>query len=93
MKKEAWQVHVDAYNSNQSVMRYTGRHGFVYSQMLYWTLKLTCEPKKPNGPNAGLATIEVKKVKPTVSVLGILEFPRSFHLLATEPSRSLPILI
>jgi hypothetical protein len=36
MKKEAWQAHVDAYNSwKKSVTTYASQHGFVYSQMLY----------------------------------------------------------
>jgi len=99
MKKEAWQAHVDAYNnSKQSVTTYANQHGLVYSQMLYWTRKLSNEPKKIDEPKPKrkpeFVAVEVKKSKPTPSVLGVLEFPGGIklHIHSAELLSSIPNL-
>ena len=89
MKKEAWQAHVDAYNScKQSVTTYANQHGLVYSQMLYWTRKLSNDPilpaePKPKSklkPKPEFVPVEVKRPAPTPCVLGVLEFPGGIKL-------------
>ena len=89
MKKEAWQAHVDAYNScKQSVATYANQHGLVYSQMLYWTRKLSNEPPKADEPKPKpkikpkpeFVAVEVKKSTSIPRVLGILEFPGGIKL-------------
>jgi len=68
MKKQAWQVQVDAYNrSGQNVMAYATDNGLVYSQVLYWLRKLEAEPV-PSRPKAAHKSEEAfvpVKIKPT----------------------------
>jgi len=95
MKKEAWQVHVDAYNnSKKSVMAYANQHGLVYSQMLYWTRKLSSEPKKCDESKVGFLAVEVKKPNRIADVLGVLEFPSGIkiHIHNAELLNSIPTL-
>lgn len=89
MKKEAWQAHVDAYNScKQSVTTYASQHGLVYSQMLYWTRKLSNEPPKADEPKPKpkikpkpeFVAVEVMGPTSIPSVLGVLEFPGGIKL-------------
>lgn len=85
MKKDAWQVHVDAYkNSKQSITAYATENGLVYSQMLYWVRKLSDDPTPKMKPKAEpkFVAIELKKnkTKPVDPVLGILEFPSGIKL-------------
>ncbi|MFT5085543.1 MAG: hypothetical protein ACI9Y1_003604 [Lentisphaeria bacterium] len=87
MKKEVWQAHVDAYNScKKSVTTYASQHGLVYSQMLYWTRKLSNEPPKADEPKPKIKpkseffAVEVMGSTSIPSVLSVLEFPGSIKL-------------
>ena len=103
MKKQVWQTHVNAFSrSKQSAKAYANKHGLVYSQMLYWSRKLSSEPKscsKPkqsDKPKMGFVAVKINKPKSTATtkVLGILEFPDGIklHLLSAELLNSIPNL-
>jgi hypothetical protein len=96
---QAWQAHVDAYNnSKQSATAYANKHGLVYSQMLYWSRKLSSEPKSWSKPKTGFVAVKINKSKPTMTmttkVLGVLEFPHGIklHLHSAERLNSIPNL-
>ena len=95
MKKEAWQAHIDACNnSKQTVTDYASQHGLVYSQMLYWSRKLSDPPKKRDKPEPTFVAVKVEKPKPIVSVLGVLEFPNGIklHIHSVELLNGIPDL-
>ena len=98
MKKQVWQAHVDAYSrSKQSATAYANKHGLVYSQMLYWTRKLS-EPKSCSKPKTGFVAVKFNKSKSTATtttkVLGVLEFPGGIklHLHSAELLSCIPSL-
>ena len=89
MKKAFWKKHIDACNSsNLSKMAYASQQSLVYSQFVYWSKKLSVEPKNFKAPaqstsEAPFAAVKVKSTQAATDpkLLGVLEFPGGAKLL------------
>ena len=84
MKKEQWLAHIEACEKGgKNRHAYAKEHDLVYSQLLYWSRKLT--------KSASPEFVEVKikpEVKPKpkkINSLGVLEFPSGARLITHSP--------
>jgi hypothetical protein len=87
VKEAAWQQHIDAFNkSNLSKMAYANKHGLVYSQLLYWSQKLSIESSPKKEETFSFVKIKPAPAESTLRDLVAVEFPSRANYSSTTLS-------
>ncbi|MCH8265077.1 MAG: hypothetical protein IIC10_06730 [Proteobacteria bacterium] len=81
MERRQWQAHVEAcQSSGQSKKTYARTHDLGYSQLLYWTRKLSDQSTSRN-----FVAVKLKPDSNASDKLCVLEFPNGSRLIIHSP--------